>query len=157
MDDATRDGARVAVKVESEHRTSAREARVMRAMAGKEHFAELLLESSHEGKPFLAMELVGENLADLRSRARGGRFGPRTTCAIAIAMLDANGARSTKDASTGKYEFKGRQVYNDTYVNGEKPRVAPEFDWRHSGMGWDNGGLTGTDGACGAHCTWKKS
>jgi tau tubulin kinase len=87
--DATRDGARVAVKVESEHRTSAREARVMRAMAGKEHFAELLLESSHEGKPFLAMELVGENLADLRSRARGGRFGPRTTCAIAIAMLDA--------------------------------------------------------------------
>jgi tau tubulin kinase len=87
--DATRDGARVAVKVESEHRTSAREARVMRAMAGKAHFVDLLLESTHEGKPILVMDLVGENLADLRSRARGGRFGPRTTSAIAIAMLDA--------------------------------------------------------------------
>ena len=87
----------------------------------------------------------------------GTRDAAKLAKADAIAMLDANGARSTKDASTGKYEFKGRQVYNDTYVNGEKPRVAPEFDWRHSGMGWDNGGLTGTDGACGAHCTWKKS
>jgi hypothetical protein len=79
--------------------------------------------------------------------------------AEAIARLDANAARSgTKHAGkSGKYEFKGRQIYNDAYVNGEKPRVAPEFDWRHSGSGWDNGGLTGTDGACGAHCTWKKS
>ena len=71
-----RRGARLAlgmaIKIESEHRTSAREGRVMRAMAGKAHFVELLSESSHEGKPFLAMELVGENLADLRGRRKRG-------------------------------------------------------------------------------------
>ncbi len=87
--DAERGGALVAIKIESEHRTSAREGRVMRAMAGKAHFVELLSESSHEGKPFLAMELVGENLADLRGRRSGGRFGARTTSAIAVAMLEA--------------------------------------------------------------------
>jgi hypothetical protein len=26
---------------------------------------------------------------------------------------------------------------------GEKARINPYHDWRHSGMGWDNGGLTG--------------
>ncbi|OUS45182.1 casein kinase [Ostreococcus tauri] len=78
-----------AIKVESEHRTCAREARVMRAMGGKEHFPELLLEGAHEGMPFLAMELVGENLADVRGRRAGQRFGQRTTAAIARALLDA--------------------------------------------------------------------
>lgn len=57
----------------------------------------------------------------------------------------------------GKYVHKKKSKYNDTYINGEKPAINPYHDWRHSGMGWDNGGLTGTDGACGAHCTWKKS
>ena len=87
--DARADGAMRAIKVESEHRTCAREARVMRAMGGKEHFPELLLEGAHEGMPFLAMELVGENLADVRGRRAGQRFGQRTTAAIARALLDA--------------------------------------------------------------------
>jgi len=87
--DASRANAPAAVKVESEHRTCAREARVMRAMSGRAHFPELLLEGNHEGMPFLAMELVGENLADVRARRSGGRFSQRTTSAIAVAMLDA--------------------------------------------------------------------
>lgn len=65
VNDVMWDGVCVVVKVESEYRTSAREARVMRAMAGKEYFVELLLELLYEGKLFLVMELVGENLVDL--------------------------------------------------------------------------------------------
>lgn len=70
--------------------------------------------------------------------------------------LKAN-ATSTERTEGGKYVFKKKSLYNDGWVNGEKPRIDYRYDWRHSGMGWDNGGLTGTDGACGAHCTWKKS
>ena len=70
--------------------------------------------------------------------------------------LKANAVSAEKNAD-GKYVFKKKSVYNDGWVNGEKPRIDIRYDWRHSGMGWDNGGLTGTDGACGAHCTWKKS
>ena len=81
--------ARVAIKIESEPRTTAREGRVMRALSGKKHFLELLCEGSHEGKPFLAMDLVGENLADVRARRPGGRFTARTVSAIAVAMLEA--------------------------------------------------------------------
>lgn len=74
----------------------------------------------------------------------------------AEARLEANAASAVKTEG-GKYTFKKKSVYNDGWVNGEKPRIDIRYDWRHSGMGWDNGGLTGTDGACGAHCTWKKS
>ena len=70
--------------------------------------------------------------------------------------LKAN-ATSAERTEEGKYVFKKKSLYNDGWVNGEKPRIDIRYDWRHSGMGWDNGGLTGTDGACGAHCTWKKS
>lgn len=58
-----------------------------------------------------------------------------------------------KDDKTS-YTFKRKSLYVDT---GEKARLNPLYDWRHSGSGWDNGGLVGTDGAAGAHCTWKKS
>ena len=37
----------------------------------------------------------------------------------------------------------------------ERRRIKPEFDWRHSGAGWDNGGLIGSEGALGSHCTWR--
>ena len=72
--------------------------------------------------------------------------------------LKANFATAGAEKNAdGKYVFEKKSVYNDGWVNGEKPRIDIRYDWRHSGMGWDNGGLTGTDGACGAHCTWKKS
>jgi len=55
-------------------------------------------------------------------------------------------------------QFEVEQGRNgQALCTGEKARINPYHDWRHSGMGWDNGGLTGTDGATGAHCTWKKS
>mmetsp|Transcript_30914 Transcript_30914/g.76881 ORF Transcript_30914/g.76881 Transcript_30914/m.76881 type:complete len:254 (-) Transcript_30914:308-1069(-) len=85
------------------------------------------------------------------------------TAAAIQAAKDDIGARLTANAASaemvkdGKYKFKKKSQYVDGFVNGEKPRVNPYHDWRHSGMGWDNGGLTGTDGATGAHCTWKKS
>ena len=88
-DAASSSSALVALKIESEPRTATREARVMRALQGKEHFVKLLDEGTHEGMPYLAMELVGENLADLRGKAREGRFGARTTSAVAVAMLEA--------------------------------------------------------------------
>lgn len=88
-DASSSSSALVALKIESEPRTATREARVMRALQGKEHFVKLLDEGTHEGMPYLAMELVGENLADLRGKAREGRFGARTTSAVAVAMLEA--------------------------------------------------------------------
>ena len=71
----------------------------------------------------------------------------------AVEKLAKNGSDVMTEEK--KYEFARRAKYVDNYL--EKARIHPMYDWRHSGAGWDNGGLTGTDGACGAHCTWKKS
>ena len=86
-DDATLNAC--AIKIESAPRTCAREAKVMRALHGKKHFCKLLSESSHEGKPYIAMELVGETVAEARSRRANGRLSLATASALAIAMIEA--------------------------------------------------------------------
>ena len=79
------------------------------------------------------------------------------------ARLDANAAnleRVVGEDGERAYVFdkrKARAGSDGHDANGKRkgPRIKPEFDWRHSGAGWDNGGLVGSEGALGSHCTWR--
>ena len=72
-DGPTKSGRRCAIKIESEMKTTKREATAMRHLAGSgkgilEMYDEGVFLGEKNGKecPFIAMQLVGENLADLK-------------------------------------------------------------------------------------------
>jgi hypothetical protein len=74
--------------------------------------------------------------------------------------LETNAVNSAKDGAkdgAAAYVNKKTKFVHTRGPDGkrEKPRIAPEFDWKHSGQGWDNGGLVGSEGALGSHCTWR--
>ena len=78
------------------------------------------------------------------------------------ARLDANAAnleRVVGEDGERAYVFDKRKARatdgHDANGKRERRRIKPEFDWRHSGAGWDNGGLIGSEGALGSHCTWR--
>ena len=78
------------------------------------------------------------------------------------ARLDANAAnleRVVGEDGERAYVFDKKKARgadgHDANGKRERPRIKPEFDWRHSGSGWDNGGLVGSEGALGSHCTWR--
>ena len=106
---------------------------------------------------------------DAMSRVRGvvGKLvirGDRDQVAAARidveARLETNAVNSAKDGAkdgAAAYVNKKTKFVHTRGPDGkrEKPRIAPEFDWKHSGQGWDNGGLVGSEGALGSHCTWR--
>ena len=106
---------------------------------------------------------------DAMSRVRGvvGKLvirGDRDQVAAARidveARLETNAVNSAKDGAkdgAAAYVNKKTKFVHTRGLDGkrEKPRIAPEFDWKHSGQGWDNGGLVGSEGALGSHCTWR--
>ena len=107
---------------------------------------------------------------DAMSRVRGvvGKLvirGDRDQVAAARidveARLETNAVNSAKDGAkdgAAAYVNKKTKFVHTRGPDGkrEKPRIAPEFDWKHSGQGWDNGGLVGSEGALGSHCTWRE-
>ena len=106
---------------------------------------------------------------DAMSRVRGvvGKLvirGDRDQVAAARidveARLETNAVNSAKDGAkdgAAAYVNKKTKFVHTRGPDGkrEKPRIAPEFDCKHSGQGWDNGGLVGSEGALGSHCTWR--
>ena len=71
-DGPAKSGRRCAIKIESEMKTTKREATAMRQLAGGKGIVEIYDEGVFWEKkfgkdpPFIAMQLVGENLADLK-------------------------------------------------------------------------------------------
>ena len=70
-ENATKSGRFCAIKIESEMKTTKREAMAMRNLLGGKGIVEIYEEGVFETKrgkehPFIAMQLVGENLADLK-------------------------------------------------------------------------------------------
>ena len=95
-ENATKSGRFCAIKIESEMKTTKREAMAMRNLSGGKGIVEIYEEGVFETKrgkehPFIAMQLVGENLADLKREielnssnsveedSRGGVSGAGTT------------------------------------------------------------------------------
>ena len=78
----------VAIKIEREDKTSSREMRALRDLQGCKGVAKLVDSGSKKASPFIVMELMKANLADVRSKIPGQRYAKATTGWIGAQMLD---------------------------------------------------------------------
>lgn len=78
----------VAIKIEREDKTSSREMRALRDLQGCKGVAKFVDSGSKKASPFIVMELMKANLADVRSKIPGQRYAKATTGWIGAQMVD---------------------------------------------------------------------
>eukprot|EP00242_Pyramimonas_sp_CCMP2087_P005845 CAMPEP_0198218560 /NCGR_PEP_ID=MMETSP1445-20131203/69940_1 /TAXON_ID=36898 /ORGANISM="Pyramimonas sp., Strain CCMP2087" /LENGTH=278 /DNA_ID=CAMNT_0043895643 /DNA_START=356 /DNA_END=1189 /DNA_ORIENTATION=- len=89
ISNSTGKGNLAAVKVEKEETVLKFETNVLRKLQDCEYVCRLIQSGTHNALPFLVMELLGENLAELRRKQRGNRFSLSTTARLGKQMLSA--------------------------------------------------------------------
>lgn len=79
---------RVAIKIEREDKTSTREMRALRDLQGCKGVARLVDSGAKKTSPFIVMQMMAANLADVRSKIPGQKYSRATTGWLGAEMVD---------------------------------------------------------------------
>jgi len=114
-DGPSKSGRFAAIKIESEMKTTRREAAAMRHLLGGKGIVEIYEEGVHERKgkehPFIAMQLVGENLADLRREIEQQQQTTTTTTTVGERVANGNGA-----GTSNKGQQQNRPLFSEITI-----------------------------------------